>query len=532
MPAVHLEVEKKYAADDAFELPSLTELVRGASAEGAGADGLIPLAEGDSVQQRLTATYFDTDDLRLAAAGLTLRRRTGGDDAGWHLKVPAGRDARSEVRLPAGRAARTVPSSLRNLVWIHSRGAALVPVAEIVTQRTVRRLVDPTGQVLAEIADDRVTARRLLPSEGSGDAAGAPTSWREIEVELVGGHAELLDGVDARLRAEGLRAAGAASKLAQLLGTDGVGTEGARPRTGKAAKLTAKTSAGEVLLAHLREQVAQVRAQDLPVRLDAPDAVHKMRVATRRLRSALTTFKPLVAADVAKPLRAELKWLAGELGAARDAEVMRDRVAAAVRSEADGVERGPAAAIAGQELGEAYRSAHDRVLAELDGDRYHRLIATLEELVDSPPLTERASAPAGTVLPRLVARSFAVVRSLVEDAAARPDGDEREELLHDARKAAKASRYAAESVDRVFGQDATAFAEAMEAVQETLGEHQDSVLTRQRLHDLALHTPSTRAAFLYGRLHALEEARAAQSQQHFDDAWKAARRKALHRWLR
>src|SRR4051794_36365667 len=214
MPAVHLEVEKKYAADDDFELPSLTELLLGSGDQQTASEGVVPLAEGEAVQQRLTATYFDTDDLRLAAAGLTLRRRTGGDDAGWHLKVPAGPDARSEVRLPAGRAPRTVPEDLQKLVRLQTGNRALVPVAEIVTQRTVRRLVDPTGQVLAEVADDRVTARRLLPLNGSGDAAGAPMSWREIEVELVAGKADLLDGIDSRLRAEGLRKAGDASKLA------------------------------------------------------------------------------------------------------------------------------------------------------------------------------------------------------------------------------------------------------------------------------------------------------------------------------
>jgi hypothetical protein len=71
----------------------------------------------------------------------------------------------------------------------------------------------------------------------------------------------------------------------------------------------------------------------------------------------------------------------------------------------------------------------------------------------------------------------------------------------------------------------------MESVQESLGEHQDSVLTRERSLDLARRTPSTDAAFLYGRLHAVEEAAAAQSQQHFDAAWKAATRRRLHRWL-
>ncbi|WP_216870902.1 CHAD domain-containing protein [Modestobacter excelsi] len=109
----------------------------------------------------------------------------------------------------------------------------------------------------------------------------------------------------------------------------------------------------------------------------------------------------------------------------------------------------------------------------------------------------------------------------MEDAAAHPAGDAREGLPHDARKAAKASRYAGESVDQVFSKDATAFAAAMEGVQEALGEHQDSVLTRQRLRNLALHTSSTETAFFRGLLHALEEARAEQ--------WWTARRRL--RWV-
>ena len=143
-------------------------------------------------------------------------------------------------------------------------------MAEILVQRTVRRLTDPTGLVLAEVADDRVTARRLLPMDGSGDAALASLQWREIEVELVGAAAELLDDVDARLRAEGLRPAGATSTLAHLLGTSAPGGPQRKPSPKKGEKVTAKTAAGQVLLDHLGEQVAQVRSQDLPVRLDAP----------------------------------------------------------------------------------------------------------------------------------------------------------------------------------------------------------------------------------------------------------------------
>src|SRR3954447_8029697 len=524
MVTVHREVERKYVADDGFELPPLTELMAGT--DGRRDEEIAPVVEGEPTRQRLAATYFDTADLRLAAAGLTLRRRTGGDDAGWHLKVPAGPDTRSEVRLPLEAATETVPTSLQQMVWARSSGAALLPVAEIVTDRTVRRLVDVTGHVMAEVADDRVTARRLLPTDGAGVAAAAATSWREIEVEL--GDLDRLAAVDARLRDRGLHQAPSASKLAQVLGLPSSGATS----SGNGRKPTVKTPGGEALLVHIREQVEAVQAHDLPVRLDVPDAVHKMRVATRRLRSALTTLKPLFATDVVRPLREELKWLAGELGAARDAEVLRDRVRTAVEAEEAAVEPGPVAAIADAELGETYRTAHDRVLADLDGERYHALLAALDRLVSSPPLTERAAAKAGKTLPRLVARSYAKVRRIVEEADAKPAGAEREELLHEARKAAKRARYAGESVSQIFGADAIAFAKAMEDVQEALGEHQDSVLARERLLDAARHTPSTDAAFLYGRLHALEEARGRQSQQHFDAAWKTARRKSLHRWLR
>jgi CHAD domain-containing protein len=526
------DVALRYAADESFDLPSLTGLVAGVEGSSPLASG-VPLSEGEVEHHRLDATYFDTEDNRLAAAGLTLRRRTGGNDSGWHLDVPAGTTTRTAVRLPPGRVPpgrtpRSVPAQLRSMVWALTFGAPLLPVARIRTERTVRRVADATGQVLAEVADDRVTARRILPTDGAGEAAGAETSWREIEVELSDGGRNLVDRLDGRLRDHGLRDAPAPSALAHFLGRNGTGS---RPgRAGK--KLTTASRSGDVMLAHIRTQVAQVQAQDLPVRLDAPDAVHKMRVATRRLRSALSTFKPLFDPAVVRPLRAELKWLAGELGAARDAEVMRDRVRTAVAGEASDPALRSGADAALSQLTETYRTAHDRVLAELDSDRYHRILGVLHALVEEPPLRKPAKRPAGKVLPRLVARGYDHVRDIVEDAQARPAGAERDELFHDARKAAKQARYAGESVAPVFGRDATAYAQAMENVQEVLGEHQDSALTRDRLRDLAVHASSTEVAFLYGRLHALEEARAQQSHARFDSAWKDAGRKSLHRWLR
>jgi CHAD domain-containing protein len=303
---------------------------------------------------------------------------------------------------------------------------------------------------------------------------------------------------------------------------------GDTPGWGSDREPTITSRAGDALLAHLREQVHQVHKYELPVRADAPDSVHKMRVAIRRLRSALTTFEPLVATGAAKALGKELKWFAGVLGAARDAEVMRDRV----RTALDGAGEETAAAVVRADLDQVYRTAHDRVLADLDGERYHALLTALDGLVTTPPLTKRAAAPPGSTLPPLVARSYAEVRRIVEAAHAKPEGDEREELLHDARKAAKRARYAAESVSQIFGADSIAFAKAMESVQEALGEYQDSAFTRERLRHLAQQTSSLDAAFLYGRLHALEEIRAGRFERDFDAAWKAAAGESVHRWLR
>ncbi len=352
---------------------------------------------------------------------------------------------------------------------------------------------------------------------------------------LAGSAGDVLDlPVPQRNRLVQRREGAGAARRARVLEPDDGRPEDREPR------LTVRSPAGAVLVAHVRRQVDQVLAQDLLVRVDAPDSVHQMRVATRRLRSALATFEPLVDARVTRDLGRELRWLAAELGAARDAEVMRERIRTAVDEErqrlasptGDGEALLPGPLDDDGALGAAYRQAHDRVLGHLDGDRYHRLTTTLQALVEQPPLRKRAERPAGTVLPRLVAKSYRRVRRDVREARSLPPGQERDEVLHDARKAAKRARYAAEAVAPVFGKDATRFAAAMENAQEALGERQDSLLTRARLQELAATAPSTGLAFLYGRLDAQEEAQGRQSEEHFDLAWKAARSPKLHRWLR
>ncbi len=116
------ETEIKYDAPPGTGLPDLGRLPRVAATRG---------AEG----HRLEAEYYDTGDLRLIRAGVTLRRRTGGDDAGWHLKLPLGASTRREIRRPLGGAARRVPGELASLVRVHTRGVPLTPVARLTTAR-------------------------------------------------------------------------------------------------------------------------------------------------------------------------------------------------------------------------------------------------------------------------------------------------------------------------------------------------------------------------------------------------------------
>ena len=206
--ADHLEIEQKFDVDEDFQRPDFGVL---GEALDEGVTAAAP------VLYHLAATYYDTPDERLAARKITLRRRTGGTDAGWHLKLPAGRDARQELREPldadtAG-GGREVPARLAATVADVTGGRPLAPIAVLETERTVVTLTAHDGRVLAEVADDLVTARRL----GDGAANGQPLRWREIEVEVPDESPALQQAAADLLRAAGARPAGHGSKLARLL---------------------------------------------------------------------------------------------------------------------------------------------------------------------------------------------------------------------------------------------------------------------------------------------------------------------------
>lgn len=487
-PEVHAEVERKLDLGEDLPLPSVQQI-----------PGVTEVAA--PVSHELEAVYYDTPQLALAAADITLRRRLGGDDAGWHLKLPVAPEHRQEVRLPAGGVDDQVPDALLDAVRVHVRDHDVVPVARILTRRVVRRLLDDHAVVLAELCDDRVSAERWLPDASS-------THWRECEVELVCGTGVLLDRLEQALVAGGAEPSAHVSKLSRVLGPAAPVRAPVPP--------TRKSSTGRVLVQFVADNLRQIEEHDPLVREDTPDAVHKMRVACRRIRSVLATYRPILARNFTDPMRDELKWFAGALGEARDSEVVIERLDALVSEQPVELRLGPVSRRVHLELGDRGRAGREAALDALGSTRYYRLLDQLDRFVETPPLNPRADRRARRELPDLLAaelRRFRTRARAVEDTT---DPEARELALHEVRKAAKRLRYAAESAAVVLGAGSTALARLAASAQEILGSHHDSVVARDTLRTLGVQAHlNGENGFTFGRLHAIEEAHAAELDREF-----------------
>ena len=283
----HTEVERKFDVVESTVTPSF--------------EGLSSVARVErSPSQHLEAVYFDTPGHDLASRHVTLRRRTGGSDAGWHLKLPAGPDTRTEVRAPLDDGAGgAVPDALRDVVLAIVRDRPLEPVARISTDRTVDLLYDPAGSAIAEFSDDKVTA-----SAGDGDEQ----QWREWELELIEGAStsrDLLDRLANRLLDAGAVPSGRGSKLARVLA--GAEDEEEDDSEAEATRIDPIHQA-------VAEQVDQLVEWDRAVRADVYDSVHQMRVTTRKIRSLLQSSEGAFGISDDAWILDELRQLASRAG--------------------------------------------------------------------------------------------------------------------------------------------------------------------------------------------------------------------------
>ena len=516
-----LEVEAKFSVAESTQLPELTRL-----------EGVDHVA--DTRHHALSAIYYDTEDLRLTHAKVTLRRRTGGNDDGWHIKIPS-EAGRTEIHAELGEPVDgryEVPSELLHQVRSIVRHNELTPIAQVDNKRTEMVLADADNKPVAEFCDDHVTAFSFLPG-------GEQQSWREWEVELAGELPGTEEGTQFIRRATslligaGARVSSSPSKLKSALGDSYANAP--LPPALVTPDVDSDSPAAAVITA-LQANRDKLVDYDPRVRRDEWDSVHQMRVATRELRSHLQTFHGIVVGPEIEKIEADLKELAGILGVARDAEVVEERWQKLLESEdSDTLDDSTREHIA-QDMGTAYRRAHRRVVAALDSERYLELLESLDRLLADPPTADKQqeSAPVNddaeqteelssteegaassesrednaaaaekakkkpekkskdmdTVMAQHLEKAYNKLVKRHKKAVENWDNPElslheREDYFHDMRKAAKKLRYAAEAAGSATNLKTKRLYKACKQMQSVLGDFQDSVTSRDKLLELA-----------------------------------------------
>ena len=491
-----LEREVKLAVTPGFRLPDLDDV--------AAAVDTAPVDE-----HRLETVYYDTPDLRLARWDCNLRLRQG---EGWTLKLPTTSEGptltRRELEFP-GTGGRP-PEAAVALVITYVRRSTLVPVASLSTLRRRVQLKNREGAVLAEVVDDDVSVIQGLRVQ---------SRFREVEVELRDPSAErLLEPILARLRGAGAGDEDQASKLVRALGARATAAPEVDP-----IPVSSASTAGELARHIIAISVASLMRHDPGVRLgDDPEDVHRARVATRRLRSQLRTFRPMLDGEWANALRDDLRRLGAGLGSVRERQVMSKRLRS--RTTALIEDDGSVVAELADELQAESEEARARLVLDMRADRYIDLIERLVEASRAPALTATALQPAATAVPALARRDW---KRLQEAVTRLPDSPGDAEL-HQIRILAKRVRYAAEAGAPIVGKVAARFADSAAALQDVLGDHQDSV-TAQRW--LRVAGQQGQRAFVAGELCAVERDAAANDRAEWPKVWKKLDRKRLRRWM-
>jgi CHAD domain-containing protein len=427
---------------------------------------VLPPLAADVEPRDLRATYHDTPDHRLARHGVTLRRRWEDGHDSWQLKLPREGD-RLEIEWDAD--GPEIPEELTRLLTAYLRGSALEPVAEL---HTLRRAVcvSSKGEEAAEVVHDSVEVMK---------GSRVVRRFDEVEIEQKrAGSERLIARLERQLRAAGARRGDGRPKVFQALDLPA-------PTRSQIAR---EAPAVEHLRYYLQTQVDSLVQNDPLARRGESDGVHAMRVATRRMRSALKEARRLLGPSWVEDTRRELKWLGDMLGRVRDLDVFAAYVEREVAHMGVGSEQGGRDLVA--LIAERSQAARAGLAAALVEPRYLALLDRLEGTRESLPIgPERES------VQRMLRRAARRTRRRLRGVS-RSSSDTR---LHELRIAAKRARYAGELASGAQGRAARRLAQRAEALQTILGEHQDAVVAEERLQSLSADaTPA--AAFVAGRL--------------------------------
>jgi len=435
---------------------------------------------------------------------MSLRHRAG---KGWTVKLLE----RPEITFSGN--GGTPPPDVVDLVRAVVRLDELQFQAGLDTRRRRIPLHDADGAPVADIFDDEVSVL-----EGHRTAA----TFRELEVEV--GETTPPDLVDALL--DQLRRAGAHTADPMPKYIRALGPRASQPPEVPLPKLASGASAGDVVRRAIAASVIRLIEHDPVMRLDAdPEGVHQARVATRRLRSDLRTFRSLIDPVWASELRDELGWLAGVLGTVRDGDVMLERMRERAAELPESNARGTARVLATLEA--ARNEAHLELLATLRSERYLSLLDRLVAAGNTPELLLEADLPASVLLPGLVQRPW---RALAKQVRALPD-EPADAELHAVRIRTKRVRYAAEAVAPLVGRQARMFAEAAAALQEVLGDLNDAVIAESWLREWARGSRSGQGIFAAGELAGLERASAQRRRARWEKTWKELSAPRLRSWM-
>jgi CHAD domain-containing protein len=504
------ETEAKFRVNPTFELPVVV--------------GVVPdvVSADPATHITMNAVYYDTPDLRLAREGVTLRRRSGGADAGWHLKlpvlahtVPDGTGVRDEIQLPDSAG---IPAELRALVTVWVRTAVLGPVATLASERTTQILRGADGSALAELVDDTVSVEG-----GSHNQA----QFRELEVEDTSGGESIVAQVAGVLRDAGAVGGEFVPKVVRALGPQATTPADPPPPM----PVAAHDPVNDVVAATLRQYTRLLMTYDVAVRRGIDDAVHQMRVATRRLRSALRSFEPLLDKEWADSLASELQWLAGILGTARDAEVLRDRLAHAVTTLPAEAKPETVGAKVADICNKQHRLGYEQVEATLASDRY---VALMERLVDAatfPRTTDGARRQASVVLVPAIKASWSRMRRRAVPVTRRRVATATATDYHQVRIAAKQVRYLCDAAAPALGPKARKLAAQAARIQDVLGEHHDAVVAGEFIAEVAALPRIGASGFGLGLLFAREQECALAATEQFADIWPDVVRAKRRRWL-
>jgi CHAD domain-containing protein len=265
-------------------------------------------------------------------------------------------------------------------------------------------------------------------------------------------------------------------------------TRGPSTRRTKSSKDRSATAspptAGEVVLQALGAETRALGKAERKVRDGHPKGVTQMRVAIRQLRSTLRGFSRILDRQATRPVRAELAWLGRQLGEENDTQSTLKELQRQHDALPPELIVGPVVDDSRTELDQLVAHSSQTTLATLDSDRYAMLRQTLDQLLADPPYTERAVRPAAQELPKSIAKALRTLDRHLVAAQALPAGTERDQALHEARKADKQLRYVTQVAAPALGKPARRLGRQAKKLQDLLGDYQDAVVTRPLLREL------------------------------------------------